>query len=358
MVDVEKTMNRVCAMCGRADAAGLHFCKACGVPLEAAAAPRSEAPPAPGRNPAPLAALFDDKLALAEAARRSGQAQIADAIHAWVVELDPLHAVARQPDPEPEPTRSSSPPAWAASWMSSSGEDEYGRWGAATIRGVVVRFRYCPPGRFIMGSPESEVGRWPDEGPQHEATLSRGLWLGEVPVTQRLWEAVAGYNPSVFTGEDLPVENVTWHECEAWMAHVTPGTEGSRLRFPTQAEWEYACRAGTTGATYRGGNDEATLDAIAWYAKNSGGCTHPVKQKAPNPWGLHDMLGNVWEWCADSMRVYTASPVVDPTGGEPTQRVLCGGSWGVDARSARTAIRYPSAPDGRERRGFRLARGE
>ncbi len=180
-----------------------------------------------------------------------------------------------------------------APWMSDFGRDEFGEWATVSIAGVEHRFRYCAPGTFKTGSRATRAGRSTDEGPQHEVTLTQGFWLGVAPVTQRQWAAVAGSNPSHFKGDDLPEEKVSWHDCEAWMVQASARCGGLGLRFPTEAEWEYACRAGTTGATYRGGNDIATLDAIAWTEENSDEETHTVKQEAPNPWGLYDMLGNV-----------------------------------------------------------------
>jgi formylglycine-generating enzyme required for sulfatase activity len=152
---------------------------------------------------------------------------------------------------------------------------------------------------------------------------------------------VAGSNPSHFKGDDLPVEKVSWHDCEAWMVQASARRGWLGLRFPTEAEWEYACRAGTTRATYRGGNDIATLDAIAWTEENSDEETHTVKQKVPNPWGLYDMLGNVWEWCADGRRTYESAAEVDPGGGLGAGRVRRGGSWsdGAPVRARRVPAR-------------------
>ena len=235
-----------------------------------------------------------------------------------------------------------------------------------------------------MGSPLSEAGRSADEGPRHSVTLTHGFWLGEAPVTQQQWAAVSGSNPSHFEGDDLPVEQVSWHDCAAWMAQASASAGELGLRFPTEAEWEYAYRAGTTGARFRGGSgvvmpvpfdlltlrlpvevalrgwtNAAKLDGIAWYDENSGGKTHPVKQKAANPWGLYDMLGNVWEWCADSQRTYKLGAVVDPSGGAGARRVRRGGSWRSDAHHARAAARFSYAPSNRSfDLGFRLARGQ
>ena len=245
-------------------------------------------------------------------------------------------------------------------WMAKCGQDAFGTWATAVVGGIEVKFRYCPPGRFLMGSPESEQGRFVDEGPQHEVELSRGFWLGETPVTQAVWEGVMGVNPSEFKGSNRPVENVSWDDCSGFLGRANARSPGLALRLPTEAEWEYACRAGTTGPTYRGKNDAGTLDAIGWYKDNSGGTTQPVKQKAPNPWGLYDTLGNVWEWCSDWRGDYTAKSAKDPTGPETDRwRVYRGGSWGNGAERLRAAIRNAGTPVYRYGRlGFRLARGQ
>ena len=130
-----------------------------------------------------------------------------------------------------------------------------------------------------------------------------------------------------------------------------------QFRFPTEAEWEYACRAGTTLATYRGENDEATLSAIAWHKGNSGGSTQPVKKKAPNAWGLYDMLGNVSEWCSDNQRRFAGAGVVDPNGGSGSKRVVRGGAWSSETHALRAASRIAYTPGKVSRSiGFRLAR--
>jgi sulfatase modifying factor 1 len=280
---------------------------------------------------------------------------------AWVR----LESAASAPPRPAEPISAAAPVtnpaglAWQAAWMSSWGEDVFGRWASVSIAGVEHKFRWCPPGKFLMGSPKGEDGRYGEEGPQHEVELTQGFWIGEAPVTQRQWEAVTGSNPSGFKGPDLPVEQISWNDAQAWMSRANSGAGGVGVRFPTEAEWEYAARAGTTGATYRGGNDAATLDAIAWYGANSGVTTHPVKQKAPNPWGLYDTLGNVWEWCADDKRTYTSERAVNPHGGMGDGRVGRGGSWVDGARFARAARRRAYTPGGRDvLLGFRLARGQ
>ncbi len=251
-------------------------------------------------------------------------------------------------------------PAWVQGWMTSWGQDGHGAWAVALVSGVSVTFRYCPPGKFLMGSPASEEGRYDDEGPQHEVELTRGCWLGETPVTQALWQAVMGNNPSGFSGADRPVEQVSWDDCQQFLARANGLQPGLNLRLPTEAEWEYACRAGTTGATWLGANSAAVLNRIAWYDQNSGGQSQPVKRKEGNPWGLYDMLGNVWEWCSDWNAGYGPQRAVDPAGpATGAKRVHRGGSWRYGAGRARAACRFADDPGYRSGRlGFRLARGQ
>ena len=235
-------------------------------------------------------------------------------------------------------------PQWRMAVMVDCGEDSFGRWASVLIAGVEVGFRYCVPGRFLMGSPESEFGRGDDEGPTHEVELTQGFWMAEVPVTQRLWEAVAGSNPSKFKGANRPVEYVRWSDCDGWLRRANSMTGGLNLRFPTEAEWEYAARAGTTGSLY------GELDTIAWHRGNSGAETHDVKGKKANEWGLYDMIGNVWEWCSDWHGDYPTGGVTDPTGpSSGSSRVFRGGGWFYVAGFVRSAIRSRCDP------GFRYS---
>ena len=249
-------------------------------------------------------------------------------------------------------------------WAVDSGQDSHGLWAAFEVDGVQQRLRWIPPGTFLMGSPTTEAGRRREEGPQHEVTLTQGYWLGETPVTQALWVAMMGENPSSFRGEfseelRRPVEQVSWEDCRAFCERVNTRIAGLGARLPTEAEWECACRAGTTAATWTsdlpGEENARELDSIAWHRGNSGGRTHPVGDLAANAYGLYDMLGNVWEWCADDMREYTAAPVTDPVGDERTIR---GGSWDDIAREVRAAYRdADSAARRDDYLGFRLAGG-
>ena len=190
-----------------------------------------------------------------------------------------------------------------------------------------------------MGSPESEFGRGNDEGPTHEVELTQGFWMAEVPVTQRLWEAVARCNPSKVKGVDRPVEQVSWSDCDGWIRKANLMTGGLNLRFPTEAEWEYAARAGTTGSLY------GELDAIAWHRGNSGAMTHDVKGQKANEWGLYDMIGNVWEWCSDWHGDYPTGRMTDPTGpSSGSNRVSRGGCWNSVAGCVRSAYRGGFGP--------------
>ena len=216
----------------------------------------------------------------------------------------------------------------------------------------VVRFASIPAGTFMMGSPEDEYGRSRDEA-QHKVTLTSPFELMVTPVTQGLWRLVMGNNPSYFKGPDLPVESVSWDEVQDFIAKLNQMLGIDSLRLPTEAEWEYACRAGTTGARY------AELDMIAWYDDNSACKTHPVGEMAPNAWGLYDMLGNVFEWCQDWYGDYPSGAVTDP-GGPFTGsfRVSRGGSWYDNFGFVRAAGRYSDFVQ-RYRYfhlGFRLAR--
>jgi len=221
-----------------------------------------------------------------------------------------------------------------------------------TVNGVSFKMVRIPAGEFMMGSPSNEPDRDKDET-QHRVRISRDFWMGQTEVTQGLWKAVMGSNPSKFSnfGDDCPVENVSWYDCQDFIRKLNGLVSGGKFRLPTEAEWEYACRAGTTGP-YPG-----DLDAMAWYEKNSGSRTQRVRQKQPNAWGLYDMHGNVWEWCQDWKGDYPSGSVTDPTGpSSGASRVLRGGCWYYVARYCRSSSRYWLGPSGRDGSlGFRLA---
>jgi len=180
------------------------------------------------------------------------------------------------------------------------------------------------------------------ESPVHQVTLS-DFAIGKYPVTQAQWEAVMGSNPSNFKGGNLPVENVSWDNCQEFIRKLNSKT-GKTFRLPTEAEWEYAARGGnkSNGYKYSGSN---SIDNVAWYDGNSGSKTHTVGSKSPNELGIYDMSGNVWEWCSDWFGSYSNGSQTNPTGpSSGSYRVLRGGGWNGDARSCRVALRCSSSP--------------
>ena len=209
------------------------------------------------------------------------------------------------------------------------------------------------PATFAMGSPEAERRRNSDET-LHQVTLTRPLYLGKFPVTQQQYDHIMGEGPSYFEQPQNPVENVSWENALQFCLKLASRL-GKPIRLPTEAEWEYACRAGSTTA-FCFGDSNYNLGDYAWYAANSESRPHPVGQKKPNPWGLYDMHGNVWEWCSDWYGPYPVSLVTDPLGGkEGTARVLRGGAWNLDPRSCRSADRGRNAPTYRAfNLGFRI----
>jgi formylglycine-generating enzyme required for sulfatase activity len=223
-------------------------------------------------------------------------------------------------------------------------------------KGVTMKLVLIPAGKFIMGSPDSEKDRKADEGPQHEVTISKPFYLGVFEVTQEQYEQIIGKNPSNFKGSDNPVESVSWEDATAFCKMLSDKT-GRTVRLPTEAEWEYACRAGTRTAHFCG-DDASKLGDFAWFNQNSERKTHPVGQRKPNAFGLYDMHGNVWEWCGDWYAdSYANAKNQDPTGPDSgTQRVLRGGCWYYIPRGCRSAHRGGLTPDGRNYSiGFRVA---
>ena len=192
-----------------------------------------------------------------------------------------------------------------------------------------------------MGSPKTEPGRVANE-PQRQVAFANGLRIGVTEVTQKQWRLIMGTNPAFFKGGDLPVERITWREAVEYCRRLSE-KEKKRYRLPTQAEWEYACRAGTTTVYYSGGNEKA-LAGAGWYLRNSDNQSHPVGRKKPNPWGLYDMHGNASEWCAarpDGERGNATSAQLN--GEEKALRDLRGGSWGLSAAECRSASRLSNA---------------
>jgi len=221
------------------------------------------------------------------------------------------------------------------------GEGE-GEIVAGTLRTFAgIDFVYCPAGTFMMGRYPGEQDSNSDEDPQHEVTLTQGFWMSKYEVTQAQWRAVTGASPSYFSGDNRPVEQVSWNDIAAsggFIEKLNASNPGLGFRLPTEAEWEYACRAGTTG-DYAG-----SLDEMGWYDENSGKQTHPVGQKKPNAWGLYDMHGNVCEWCWDWYGENLPGGI-DPVGpASGSYRVYRGGGWGNYAFFCRAAYRNDYDP--------------
>jgi formylglycine-generating enzyme required for sulfatase activity len=216
-----------------------------------------------------------------------------------------------------------------------------------------VEMVFIPAGEFEMGSNDGEG----EEKPVHRVRITHPFYMGKCEVTQGQWQRLMGNNPSNFKGVDrLPVEGVSWYDCQEFLKKA-----GEGLKLPTEAQWEYACRAGTK-TQYSFGNGEGQLGKYAWYGGNSGEMTHPVGEKSPNAWGLYDMHGNVWEWCADGFdgNYYSNSPAEDPKGPHWKQeRVVRGGSWiniiaGYCRSAGRTGVRPDYSSTGG---GFRPVKG-
>jgi formylglycine-generating enzyme required for sulfatase activity len=235
---------------------------------------------------------------------------------------------------------------------------------------IGMKLVLIPAGEFLMGSPDTDNDAKADEKPQHRVRITRPFYLGATEVTQGQYQSITGESPSNYKGsDDLPVQQVSWNDAIAFCNRLSeredlkpyyqfdgraqPGGDGYRL--PTEAEWEYACRAGTTTRFSLG-----DVGAYAWFNGNSVHQPHPVGQKRPNGWGLFDMHGNVWEWCGDGYdeKYYASSPGADPLGpSQAADRVIRGGSWICDPLYCRAATRYGYTPGYRDYDlGFRLVR--
>ncbi|MDA7620622.1 formylglycine-generating enzyme family protein [Verrucomicrobia bacterium] len=232
-----------------------------------------------------------------------------------------------------------------------------------TIPGLNLDMMAIPAGTFVMGSPDDEKDRDPMsivEGPQTTVTITKPFWLGKTEVTQAQWKAVMGNNPSHFKGDELPVEMVSWNDVAAFCKKLNEMKRdtlpaGYHYTLPTEAQWEYACRAGTTTRFYFGDDpDYVELENYAWCGDNSSGKTHPVGEKLPNDWGLYDMHGNVWEFCLDWNGDYPGGSVSDLQG--PQSSSIRGGGWFGGVRHSRSAARTdwdPGLPF--DTNGFRVA---
>ena len=244
-----------------------------------------------------------------------------------------------------------------------------GSSAGASWRETAEEWVWVEPGRFVMGSPESESGRDADEGPQHEVAIAHGFQIGRYTITRGQWEEVMGTTPwsgrsTIPSSPTLPAVFISWNDVQDFVARLNEAG-GASYRLPSEAEWEYACRAGTT-TTWSFGEDRHALADYAWYVDSDAieeeQSAQEVGRKLPNPWGLHDMHGNVWEWCQDfySEGYGSDSPAVDPGGPRPvtgSTRVVRGGYFRYFPRHSRSAARNARWPDDRQRAvGIRLVR--
>ncbi|MBF0225151.1 MAG: SUMF1/EgtB/PvdO family nonheme iron enzyme [Desulfobacterales bacterium] len=222
----------------------------------------------------------------------------------------------------------------------------------AITNSIGMTFVLIPAGTFIMGSPSYELGRNTDEN-QHKVTLSKAFYMQTTEVTQGQWKAIMGSNPSNFIncGDDCPVENVNWNDCQQFIDRLNRTEAVNIYRLPTEAEWEYSCRAGSTTALANGSisvtncDYDSNLDMMGWYCNNSNSASHLIKQKQANAWGLHDMHGNVREWCSDWYGSYSPDALTDPTGpNSGSYRVIRGGAWAILAQYCRSAARSGDTP--------------
>ncbi|NOQ64526.1 MAG: SUMF1/EgtB/PvdO family nonheme iron enzyme [Methyloprofundus sp.] len=253
------------------------------------------------------------------------------------------------------------------------GRDRYGLYAELDLFGITQRFRYIEAGTFMMGSPSNEAGRYEDED-YHQVTLNQGYWLADTACTQALWDAVMGDNPAEFTGDSQnPVETVSWLDVQNFLQKLNEKYTGLQAQLPSEAQWEYACRAGTVTPFSWGENitpEQVNYDGTEPYAGAEKGevreKTVVVKSFAANQWGLYEMHGNVWEWCLDEWNENLGTePVSDPVNfsvksesDEGVSRVLRGGSWIGSGRDCRSAVRFDFSADFRRRDfGFRFSLG-
>lgn len=237
---------------------------------------------------------------------------------------------------------------WAEEW----GQDGYGPWASFSVtdgtgRPVAQLLRWCPPGRFLMGSPEDEKGRRGNEGPRHEVVFARGFWMFETAVRQELWQAVMGDNPSSFKGAMLPVTNVSWEDARRFVERLNAAKPGLWADLPSEAQWEYACRAGTETA-YSFGALVGAEQVRFGQRRNDGPV--PVGSLPANGWGLYEMHGNVYEWCIDMWHDNYEGAPADGSAwidGGAAYHVFRGGSWFSGARYVRAAYRFRFVPGSR-----------
>ena len=261
----------------------------------------------------------------------------------WAQKLLKSRAPVVQPSRITSPPAVVQPPVVTSPAQTPSGTLKEGDRKVETVNGVEFAFRWCPQGKFMMGN---------EDGVKHQVILTKGFWMMETEVTQKQWKAVMGTNPSYFKDDDLPMGDISWNDCQEFCKKCT--LLGLPVQLPTEAQWEYACRAGTTGA-YAG-----NLKEMAWYWDNCSRHVHPFRSKKPNAWGLYDMHGNVCEWCSDWFGDYPIESVTDPTGpSSGSVHVYRGGGWMSNAGGCQSGWRNCHGPiDRRDYLGFRVVLGQ
>jgi sulfatase modifying factor 1 len=247
------------------------------------------------------------------------------------------------------PIRSRVPVDTTPPWATMHGDDKFGSWAEFSVNEHRHRMRLIPEGSFSMGSATG----YPDERPVHLVKISQPFWMADSEITQNIWTDIMGSNPSKFSGDgNRPVELVSWANIQSFLHKFNQNIPHLNARLPTEAQWEYACRAGSK-TDYA---DDSMIFRMGWFTENASDGTHPVKLCLPNAFGLYDMHGNVWEWCQDWKSDYTVNPQIDPAGPrEGTERILRGGCWINPVTNARSARRYYLPPhDARDLTGFRI----
>jgi formylglycine-generating enzyme required for sulfatase activity len=239
----------------------------------------------------------------------------------------------------------------------SSGNSETSE--AFTSYSTGMELILVPADEFEIGSPSEEKDRFDYECSAHKVMIKNSFYMGKYPVSQKQWKKIMGKNPSHFKGEDRPVEMVSWNEVQKFVKKLNEKEGTDKYRLPSEAEWEYACRAGSK-TKYYFGNEGSKLNEYAWYAENSGSQTHPIGQKKPNSWSLYDMHGNVWEWVQDKWHENYKNSPADGSAWEDencSYRVSRGGSWFCDAELCRSTSRFKRDPEKHiSNVGFRLLR--
>jgi formylglycine-generating enzyme required for sulfatase activity len=242
-------------------------------------------------------------------------------------------------------------------------EQQLAAYPETYINSIGMEFVSILSGEFNMGSVSDEKNWYRNERPLHKVSIRRAFLLGRYEVTQKQWTDIMGINPSRISGDDRPVDKISWNEAREFIRRLNEKESTDKYRLPTEAEWEYACRAGTN-SRYSFGDDDEELPEYGWYGEGENVGAYPVGQKKPNPWGLHDVHGNLWEWVQDRYHESYEGAPDDGSAWEQTAAnakvlyVLRGGSWITSAVGCRSASRYFYSPDGRRSRriGLRIAR--